>query len=310
MLSALLEPISLKADVVNIGASAGLAPRDKSLRDASSWLRRAGAMLYQQKSLDESGFVVYGEHLKVCVDLHSELEVEIDNAIMARQFKMALQPIVRLDDATVVGAEALIRWIHPIHGGIPPNDFIPTAERTGQVKKIDSCIIDLVRDWFESDFTEQYVSINLSPASLSTLNHDAALQRLAEQFGHRLRVEVTERAMVANFELAASGLARLRSHGVKVLLDDFGTGYSSLSYVHRLPVDALKIDQSFVARLGQDRPSESLIRMIVALADSLSLDVIAEGIETESQWALLNEMNVIYGQGNFFGKPALLGSYL
>ena len=262
-------------------------------------------MLYQQKGLGESGLMVYGEHLRTNLGFQSELEVEIETAIAQKQFSVALQPIVRLADGSAVGAEALVRWIHPNHGLIPPNDFIPVAERSGQVKGIDGCVVDLVRDWFEHNDSERYISVNLSPASLSVLNDDTTLHCLAEEFGPRLRVEVTERAMIANFELAAAGLEHLRSHGVKVLLDDFGTGYSSLSYVHRLPVDALKIDQSFVARLGEDTRSESLIRMIIALADSLSLDVIAEGIETEHQRALLKSLNVEFGQGYLFGKPVL-----
>lgn len=164
-------------------------------------------------------------------------------------------------------------------------------------------MVEKVSELFRVIGDQQSISINLSSASLSMLERNQALMTLAERVGPRLCVEVTERSMVANFELAAKALQRLRALGVKVFLDDFGTGYSSLSYVHRLPVDALKIDQSFVARLGEDKPSESLIRMIVALAESLSLDVIAEGIETEQQRNLLNEMNVIYGQGYFFGKP-------
>jgi EAL domain-containing protein (putative c-di-GMP-specific phosphodiesterase class I) len=262
-------------------------------------------MLYQQKGVGESGLMVHGEHLRTNLGFQSELEVEIETAIAQKQFSVALQPIVRLADGSAVGAEALVRWIHPKHGFIPPNDFISSAERSGHVKGIDGCVVDLVRDWFEHNDSESYISVNLSPASLSVLNDDTTLHCLAEEFGPRLRVEVTERAMIANFELAAAGLKHLRSHGVRVLLDDFGTGYSSLSYVHRLPVDALKIDQSFVARLGEDKPSESLIRMIVALAESLSLDVIAEGIETEQQRNLLKSLNVEFGQGYLFGKPVL-----
>ena len=305
MLASLEEPIQLKADRVNIRASAGMAMMDAMISDASSWLRRADAMLYQQKATRESGLMVYGEDLHANLSLQSELDVEIETAIAEKQFRVALQPIVRLRDGCAVGAEALIRWIHPNHGFIPPNDFIPSAERSGQVKGIDSCVVDLVGQCFQRDDSDSYISINLSPASLSVLNDDAVLHRLAERFGSRLRVEVTERAMIANFELAAAGLEHLRSRGVRVLLDDFGTGYSSLSYVHRLPVDALKIDQSFVARLGEDKRSESLIRMITALADSLSLDVIAEGIETEQQRDLLKGLNVEFGQGYLFGKPAL-----
>jgi EAL domain-containing protein (putative c-di-GMP-specific phosphodiesterase class I) len=305
MLDSLKQPIELKADLVNIRASAGLAQMDPTMGDSSSWLRRADVMLYQQKGVGESGLMVYGEHLRTNLGFQSELEVEIETAIAQKQFSVALQPIVRLADGSAVGAEALVRWIHPKHGFIPPNDFISSAERSGHVKGIDGCVVDLVRDWFEHNDSESYISVNLSPASLSVLNDDTTLHCLAEEFGPRLRVEVTERAMIANFELAAAGLKHLRSHGVRVLLDDFGTGYSSLSYVHRLPVDALKIDQSFVARLGEDKPSESLIRMIVALAESLSLDVIAEGIETEQQRNLLKSLNVEFGQGYLFGKPVL-----
>ena len=305
MLDSLKQPIELKADLVNIRASAGLAQMDPTMGDSSSWLRRADAMLYQQKGVGESGLMVYGEHLRTNLGFQSELEVEIETAIAQKQFRFALQPIVSLEDGCTIGAEALVRWIHPKHGFIPPNDFISSAERSGHVKGIDGCVVDLVRDWFEHNDSESYISVNLSPASLSVLNDDTTLHCLSEEFGPRLRVEVTERAMIANFELAAAGLEHLRSHGVKVLLDDFCTGYSSLSYVHRLPVDALKIDQSFVARLGEDTRSESLIRMIIALADSLSLDVIAEGIETEHQRALLKSLNVEFGQGYLFGKPVL-----
>jgi diguanylate cyclase (GGDEF)-like protein len=305
MLDSLKQPIELRADLVNIRASAGLAQLDPTMRDSSSWLRRADAMLYQQKGLGVSGLMVYGEHMVTQLGLQSELEAEVEMAIAQRQFRFALQPIVSLKDGCTIGAEALVRWIHPKHGFIPPNDFIPSAERSGHVKGIDGCVVDLVRNWFERNDSERYISVNLSPASLSVLNDDTTLHCLAEEFGPKLRVEVTERAMIANFELAAAGLEHLRSRGVKVLLDDFGTGYSSLSYVHRLPVDALKIDQSFVARLGEDKRSESLIRMITALADSLSLDVIAEGIETEHQRDLLKSFNVEFGQGYLFGKPVL-----
>lgn len=300
------QPIDLQVDRVMVGASVGIAGLDDRVEKVSQWLRRADAMLYQQKTLGVSGVMVYperqGEGVPVEVVIHTELAGLIDS----KGFGIVLQPIVRLSDSTVLGFEALIRWNHPIFGEIGPDQFIPVAERSGLIRRLDNCVIEDVAKLFDVIEKHQYISINLSPASLSMLEQNETLMALADRVGERLCVEVTERSMVANFELASVGLEYLRSKGVKVFLDDFGTGYSSLSYLHKLPVDTLKIDQSFVKNLGPNTTEESLVRTILALATSLDLSVVAEGVETDEQRRHLIALGVPKAQGYFFGRPKAL----
>lgn len=235
--------------------------------------------------------------------IHTELSRVID----AKTLDIALQPIVAMDTSEVLGFEALVRWSHPTYGSIRPDQFIPVAERSGLIRLLDTCVVEKVGELFRVIGDQQYISINLSSASLSMLERNQALMTLAERVGPRLCVEVTERSMVANFELAAQALQRLRALGVKVFLDDFGTGYSSLSYLQKLPVDTLKIDQSFINSLSENTPEESLVRTIAALAASLDLDVIAEGVETAEQQGQLQALGLRKAQGYLYGKPELRG---
>lgn len=301
----LTDAINLEADLVVVGASVGIAVLDDFVHKVSHWLRRADAMLYQQKASGESGVMVYpeGDNQKIPVEvvMHTELSRVID----AKTLDIALQPIVTMDTSEILGFEALVRWTHPKYGSIRPDQFIPVAERSGLIRLLDTCVVEKVSELVRVIGDQQYISINLSSASLSMLERNQALMTLAERVGHRLCVEVTERSMVANFELAAKALQRLRALGVKVFLDDFGTGYSSLSYLQKLPVDTLKIDQSFIKSLSENTPEESLVRTIAALAASLDLDVIAEGVETKEQQGQLQALGLRKAQGYLYGKPEL-----
>ena len=300
------DPIDLTVDLVLVGVSIGLALLDEHTAKTSHWLRRADAMLYRQKAVGQSGFMIYPEREGDKVPLEVVIHTELADVLDSKQFDMALQPIVDIDRGVVIGFESLIRWNHPAYGFIAPDQFIPVAERSGLIRALDLCVIEKVAEMFHTIDTSQYISINLSPASLSLLSENEVLMNLAKREGPRLCVEVTERSMVANFELASAGLTALRNLGVKVFLDDFGTGYSSLSYLHKLPVDALKIDRSFVANLAPDTKEASVVRTIFALASSLKLGVIAEGVELDQQAKYLMSMGVTAAQGYLLGRPQLV----
>lgn len=301
----LAEPINLTVDLVLVGASVGIALLDERVEKVSHWLRRADAMLYQQKALGESGVMVYPEGDDHRVPIEVVIHTELSRVIDTKKLDIALQPIIRMNTARVLGFEALVRWTHPSYGPIRPDQFIPLAERSGLIRILDACVIEKTAQLFDLIDDDQYISINLSSASLSMLEQNEVLMNLAHRMGERLCVEVTERSMVANFELASKALQRLRELGVKVFLDDFGTGYSSLSYLHKLPVDTLKIDQSFIRNLSANTPEESLVRTIAALAASLDLDVIAEGVETFEQQCQLQALGLQKAQGYLYGKPEL-----
>ena len=303
LVASLQEAIDIQVDLVVVGASVGLALLDANIQKVSHWLQRADAMLYQQKALGVSGYRIYPEEQDQSLPVELVIHAELTDLIERNGFDVALQPIVALSTSAVVGFEALIRWNHPVFGIIGPDQFIPIAERLGLIRGLDNCVIESVDRLFERVGPHQYISVNLSAASLSLLDKNETLMKLADRVGDRLCVEVTERSMVANFELAAVGLEGLRAKGVKVFLDDFGTGYSSLSYLHKLPVDTLKIDQSFVQNLSPRTKEESVVRTIIALATSLELGVVAEGVETTEQSQHLMSLGVELAQGYFFGMP-------
>ncbi|MEM1331961.1 MAG: EAL domain-containing protein [Actinomycetota bacterium] len=226
------------------------------------------------------------------------------------EFVVHYQPIVRLEDEAVVGAEALVRWEHPTDGLVLPDRFIPDAERSGLVVRIDDLICDRVADqlveWEESgEIDDRFsVSINISPVHLADPDLVARLSGVAERVdARRLRFEVTESAAMRDPEYTVDVLRTLRDLGFTIILDDFGTGYSSMAWLHRLPVQVLKIDRSFVLGLPDDADARRLVELIVSLAADLGISLTAEGIETRAQAELLAELGCRYGQGYLFGRP-------
>jgi len=239
-----------------------------------------------------------------------DLEADLRRAILQDAFEPFYQPIVRLSDGAVIGHEALLRWRHELHGLLTPGDFIGVGEDTGLIEQVDWLMYRrVVRDL--PSFPQGYVSINVSPRHFRSDDFAERLMQLVDEAGAdpaRLRIEITEVALLDDAPRALRMLNLLRERGVLALLDDFGTGFSALSYLHRFPIQSLKIDQSFVQGLGSDLHAESLalVRAILALAGTLGIDTIAEGVETQGQRDLLNELGCLYGQGYLYGRPAPL----
>jgi EAL domain-containing protein (putative c-di-GMP-specific phosphodiesterase class I)/GGDEF domain-containing protein len=241
------------------------------------------------------------------------LEADLHNAIKNDELRLRFQPIVSTASGAAVGFEALLRWQHPAESLIPPERFIPLAEGSGQMRQISEWVVRQgiahSKQWLGLREEPVYVSVNLTPRDLSREFCTQLFERLAAAGvpPEALCVEITETAVVRDFRVAARLISELNERGVRVLLDDFGTGYSSLSYLRELPFHAVKIDKSFVQRMGVDARDFGLVRSIVSLVHYLGMQCVAEGIETQEQLDLLAMVDCDYAQGFLFSKPVAAG---
>jgi len=222
------------------------------------------------------------------------------------------QPIVSLETSTLIGFEALARWDHPEFGLVPPKDFIPVAEETGLILTIGQRVLESAcrqaREWQETFPASPplFVSVNLSVKQFNQPGLVENIANLLQEFKlppRCLKLEITESVFSDNIEAAVGLLTQLRELGVQLSIDDFGTGYSSLSYLQRFPIDTLKIDRSFVTQMMENEENLAIVRTIVALAQNLGMDVVAEGVETEDQLKLLRKLECENGQGFLFSTP-------
>jgi len=238
------------------------------------------------------------------------LENELRLAAERQELRLFYQPIVDIQQNRLAGAEALIRWVHPQQGMVPPDDFIPVAEETGLIQEIGLWVLetacDQLQQWRGEGREELYLSINVSG---SQIPHGLPPAAVVEALSRRslppsaLVLEITEGVLMSDMKQALEWLQALRQVGIRIYLDDFGTGYSSLSYLKRFPVTTVKVDKSFVRDMGEDSSDRALVEAIVAMTRSLGLEVVAEGVENEAQLALLRGMGTRYGQGYHFSRP-------
>ncbi len=288
-------------------ASIGIATWQPRYRHGDELLRDADAAMYRAKARGRDRTELFDEEMRAEAMRLLDLEADLRRAIQRDAFEPHFQPIVRLSDGAVVGHEALLRWKHELHGPLPPAEFIGVGEDSGLIEQVDWLMYRRVVDWM-AHHHDGYVSINVSPRHFHADDFADRLLSMLEEAGadpKRLRIEITEVALLDDAPRALRILKTLRSHGVLALLDDFGTGFSALSYLHRFPIQALKIDQSFVAGLDGEMHAESLalVRAILALAGTLGIDTIGEGVESEQQRMLLSDLGCAYGQGFLFGRP-------
>jgi EAL domain-containing protein (putative c-di-GMP-specific phosphodiesterase class I) len=237
---------------------------------------------------------------------------DLRQALEQREFVLYYQPEIELATRRIVGLEALIRWVHPERGLVPPMDFIPRAEESGLILPIGDWglgeVCSQIQKWCIDDPTHQSlrVCVNLSARQFSReglADHVEALLRQSGVSSRQLGLEMTESSLIPDMRTALEVLGSLRRLGVTLLMDDFGTGYSSLSYLHCFPIDVLKIDRSFVGRMTEGEQPLQIVRTIIELARVLGMDVVAEGIETPEQYRLLREMGCRFGQGFLFARP-------
>jgi len=306
-------PFAFGGREVNLSAGLGITASPTGYSRPENMLRDAGAALHRAASLGKGSFVMFDAAMHAHAMARLKLEADLRRALEREEFKLHYQPIVSLETGRIAGFEALLRWQHPEHGLVSPIDYIHVAEETGLILPIGRWIIleacRQLHSWHTQHVTAASLtmSVNLSGKQFN----DPDLLPLIEQTlkdaalsGDALKIEITESVMMDNVESAAVLLQKLKSiHNIHACIDDFGTGYSSLSYLQRLPIDYLKIDQSFVARMGDDPKSLEIIHTIISLAQTLGAKVIAEGAETAEQVALLKAWKCQYAQGYYFSPP-------
>ena len=310
VIESLAEPMRIAGKELYTSASIGIALVDERYLRPEELLRDADVAMYRAKANGRQRYAIFDEHLHEAALRLLELEGDLRRALQRQEFVPHYQPILTLADGRLLGFEALMRWHHPERGLSAPGEFLGVAEETGSLEHMDWQIYDLVcRDIRKLAQGRAYTSLNVSPRHLRAPDFDERLLELISRHGvkpSQLRLEVTEGALLEKSDQVRDCLARLREAGVLTLLDDFGTGYSSLSYLHRFPLHGLKIDRSFVHELrsGESGGSTAIVRAIRLLADSLGLEVIAEGIEAEEQRYQLRLLGLGIGQGYLFSKPA------
>ena len=307
ILEALGQPVWIAGRELFPSASIGIALWQPRYRKGEELLRDADAAMYRAKAEGRDRSAVFDEAMRAHAMRLLDLEADLRRAILNDAFVPHFQPIVRLADGAIIGHEALLRWNHELHGALPPIEFIGVGEDSGLIEQVDWLLYERVVGWLRQH-REGYVSINVSPRHFRSDDFAERLLRLLDDAGadpRRLRIEITEVALLDDAPRALRTLNTLRERGVLALLDDFGTGFSALSYLHRFPIQSLKIDRSFVAGLDDDTRAESLalVRAILALAGTLGIETIGEGIESLRQRDLLLELGCEYGQGYLYGRP-------
>ena len=312
ILESLRAPFPLDGYEVVVTASIGVALGGVSDYTAEEIVRNADIAMYRAKSRGKSGFVVFDEAMHARAVSRLRMESDLRQATKNRQFRLHYQPIVSLQSGKVRSFEALLRWYHPHRGLVCPDDFIALAEETKLILPMGLWVIrtaaEQLRKW-QRQFTMSpplSISVNLSCRQFLQPDLVYQVERALLETGldpRCLNMEITESAIMEQVESAASSLAKLKSLGIKLSMDDFGKGYSSLSYLHQFPFDTLKIDRSFIAGIGKSGENTEIVRTIIALANGLGLDVVAEGVETKSQLFQLKDLGCHFGQGYFFSRP-------
>jgi len=310
LLDALNEPFKLGEDResrVMVTASIGIATGAHT--SAEELLREADIAMYRAKWDGKHRYVVFEDGMQHAVQHRMELEMDLHDALANKEFVLAYQPTINLSDMTPTGLEALIRWQHPVRGMVQPDDFIPLLEETGLIVEVGQWVLQEAcaqgAAWRAAGYPIG-MAVNVSGRQLDTDRLITDVEGALCDSGldpRALTIEITETTLMRNTEETARRLTQIKALGVRIAIDDFGTGYSSLAHLQRFPVDALKIDRSFISQLQHNREGETLIHTLVQLGKSLSLETFAEGIEDQHELALLQDENCDNGQGFLFARP-------
>ncbi len=304
-------PIRINGKVLNMSTSIGISYNKLQYKNADEVLRDADIAMYQSKDKGKNMFTIYDSRLQQKISNKIELENDFHTALENQEFIVCYQPIIDLQKTTISGFEALVRWQHPKQGLISPMQFIPIAEETGQIQELNMFVLRTAakqfHTWKESKILNEKanLSVNISAICLETPFYAQKVTKTVQEVGFNpnyLTLEITEGLLISNLERNIQVLEKLQTKGIKVSIDDFGTGYSSLSYLHKLPLNNIKIDKSFVMGMDEDIKNQRIIETIIALAKSLNMKLIAEGIETPEQLQKLQNLNCDYAQGFFFSR--------
>lgn len=310
ILTELARPFLLDSHEIYIGASIGLALYPENGNTPEALLKHADIAMYEAKSKGKNNFQFFEEAMTDILNKRLTLEAAIRIAIEENEFTLHYQPKVSLEDSSRIEFEALIRWITPNRGFVSPADFIPIAEESGLILQIGDWVLNeacrQTKQWVNEGHTNIQVSVNFSPVQINYGNPINSVKTALETHQlapHHIELEITESGLMQNERVAIAYLNSLKELGVGIALDDFGTGYSSLAYLQRFPIDTLKIDRAFINDVEHNTDSQHVLDTILFLAEKLNLATVAEGVETESQLALIRERGCKIIQGYFFSKP-------
>jgi diguanylate cyclase (GGDEF)-like protein len=306
------EPVRIGSNDLVLSVSVGVALSGGEYDDPSDLLRDADTALYHAKENGKGRVAFFDQKMRAKMTARMDMEHDLRRAVEQKQFLVYYQPIVSLSTEQVVSLEALVRWLHPMHGLLSPDTFIPVAEETGIIEAIGEIVLEKaiqdVAHWRKTlpGMEGLNINVNLSPRQLvdrKLVNYiDACLERF-QLSPSALRLEITETAMINNLPQVRDITDALLRRGSEIHLDDFGTGYSSLSVLHTLPFSTIKLDRSFISHLGTELESPLTVQAIMMLAKNGGINVVAEGIETFNQLTQLRELECDFGQGYYFSRP-------
>ncbi len=308
---ALAIPFTLEGQEVFMSVSIGITLNTVPYEQTDELLRDADTAMYRAKTQGRSRYEVFDRQMHEQAKSRLQMETDLHRGIEQKAFLLHYQPIVNLETQRLNGFEALVRWMRPQRGFTAPGEFLGLAEETGLIVQIDRWVMleacRQINEWRGqfSGFEDLTVAVNLSSRQFLRRDFLKFVHQMLEESGlppHYLKMEITESALMENIETVAATLGELRDMGIRISIDDFGTGYSSLSYLHRLPLNTLKVDRSFITEMETKQENQEIVRAIVTLAHNLHLNVVAEGIETEAQLASCRALNCEFAQGHYFSK--------
>lgn len=312
ILHELAAPFQIGDYQVFTNVSIGIVMGSDIYRQSEHILRDADTAMYRAKANGKACYQMFEQTMHSRALHNFQLESDLRHALERHELIAYYQPIIRLDNNQIDSFEALVRWNHPEKGLVDPSKFIPIAEETGLVMAIDLFVLQQacqqLRSWRDEGLADASLTMNVNLSVKHFMSFDLLKQidhvlRETGITGSSLRLEITESDIMENAEFAGKIISQLRDRHIQLSIDDFGTGYSSLSYLHRLPIDHLKIDRSFVMRIGKNGKNTEIIRAIIALAKSLDMFTIAEGVETQDQLDQIRELKCEFCQGYLFSKP-------
>ena len=306
----LKQPFNVDGHELYVSASIGIAMYPQDGTNIDSLIKHADVAMYHVKGLGKNGYQFYSNEMNVPYIEKLSLDTGIHKALDNNEFNLVYQPQINLRTGEIVGVEALLRWDHPEHGSVSPAEFIPFAEESGLIVDIGLWVLKSacaeLNQWRIAGLPEIRMSINISARQLMEEYIVSDILTVLKDYdipGHAIELEITENAIMDDMDSVIRKLKELSDEGITVAIDDFGTGYSSLSYLHKLPIQTLKIDRTFLKESRINKGDNTIINTIVAMAKGLNLNVIAEGVETQTQLDYLREIECSEAQGFLFGKP-------
>jgi diguanylate cyclase (GGDEF)-like protein/PAS domain S-box-containing protein len=320
LISLFRQPFRVGEQQLHISTSIGISIYPDDANEVAGLIRNADAAMYRAKESGRNTFTFYTAEMTKSAIQRVALENDLQRAVKQEALSVVYQPQVDIESQRVVGAEALVRWKHPERGMVQPLDFIPIAEDSGLIRELGMQVLQMAcrqfLEWQAEGVILDRIAVNVSGKQMQGRDFIRDVRRVLGETGmeaHHLELEITESSLMEIGPNVIQTLDELRSYGVSLAIDDFGTGYSSLGYLKQLPVDRLKIDRSFVMDIPRDKNDEAIVKAVLSLGDSMQLEVIAEGVETEGQQQFLREHGCRLVQGYLFSRPmghAEFGEYL